>query len=251
MNNSSALSLMARYLASLAYEGGSGESKSRDPRVGLYPFITISRQAGAGGHSLAGALIQAMQERGGEIFFGWQVVDRELYDLLLKDPKMKLTLDSFIKERYGSPLEDYLTGAMAGMTPAARVHYKTFEILCKLASLGKVILLGRGGAYVTRSYQQGVRVHLVASKKSRIRRFAKEMGISPEEALQRLEELDRQRALLYRRCFSRDINDPLLFDAVWNTDSVSFEDMAAALIELAERKHRRAACLPQPSLINE
>jgi hypothetical protein len=43
----------------------------------IRPFVTISRQAGAGGHSLAGAMLERFSAQADKELFGdWQVFDQ-------------------------------------------------------------------------------------------------------------------------------------------------------------------------------
>lgn len=48
------------------------------PDQGFHPFITISREDGAGSFSLARTLLKAFEKQGFEMFRGWQILDNNL-----------------------------------------------------------------------------------------------------------------------------------------------------------------------------
>lgn len=184
---------------------------------GRYPFITISRQTGAGGHRLANELITQMQKEGEPLFRGWQVFDQEIWKKVLEDPKMKVSVKALMTEEYLSQLEDILFNLFERQTPQDVVIHRIFQLLRTLASYGKVILVGRAGACVTRSLPSGIHVRLVASEPNRANRMVRLLHVDEKEARRVMEECDRSRARLVRDYFKRDIADPLLYDVVWNT----------------------------------
>jgi cytidylate kinase len=106
------------------------------------------------------------------------------------------------------------------------------------ANRGRVILLGRGGACLTHGFPGGVHIRLTAPKPVRVQRMRALLNLSEKEALRMMEERDRSRAALVRRYFDKDINDPLLYDAVWNTEEVSIDAIAQTVLRWVEYKHR-------------
>jgi cytidylate kinase len=226
------------YLDSMCFESEHG--KQPGGAGARYPFITISRQVEAGGHSLADALLAEMKKRPKELLFqGWQLFDRQLCQVVADDPKLKVTLNSLVEERMASPIEDLLKESLLGQTPQKVVHRKIFEIIRSVACLGKAIILGRGASCLTRNMPGGVHVRLVAPLEVRIKRLMKLREIDSEaEAREQLEELDESRRKLVRVYFDRDIDDPLLYDVVFNTDSVPLEEVARAVLGLVQFKAR-------------
>ena len=201
-----------RFLSTVAYRGvhprAPGEGKA------YCPFVTISRQTGAGGHTLANTLLEAMrQERGDPLFEGWQVFDRELCEKLLEDPKLNVSLRSLMTEAYRSQIEDAVFSLLGHLTPQEVVVKKLFDAIRTLATLGRVIIVGRAGACVTRGLPDGVHVRLVASEPIRIRRMMELFHLSEVVAREMVDKQDRDRTRLVRDYFYRDIHDPLLYDA--------------------------------------
>ena len=71
------------------------------------------------------------------------------------------------------------------------------------------------------------------------------LQVSEKEAREMVDKQDRDRARLVRDHFSRDIHDPLLYDVTWNTDTVSFEAIAATGIALIKQR-AQASRAPVP-----
>ena len=60
-----------------------------------YPFITISRQTGVGGHALADKMLEVFSEQEDvEVFGGWRIYDRALCDIVAEDPGFGGSLES-------------------------------------------------------------------------------------------------------------------------------------------------------------
>ena len=220
------------YLKSSAFQEAAAGAVRFQPQ----PFITISRQAGAGGSSLAEAILQEMKGRGGFLFDGWRVLDRDLCEILAKDPELTVFLDALARERFRGQLEDYLAQMIARETPQLVVLKRIFKTIRAAASVGKVIVVGRGGCCVTRGLPLGIHIRLVAPRPERLEAIMRRYGLERRKADNELEDEDLSRARLVRTCFNRDIADPLLYDATWNTAAVPMASIAAHVAEMVREK---------------
>jgi hypothetical protein len=213
------------------------EAQPRPPgRPEYHPFVTISRQTGAGGHTLGRVLLQEMEQEDDPLFQGWQVFDRALCEKLLEDPTLHVSMQSLLTEEYRSEIEDVIFSLLGGETPRYTVVKKLFETIRTLATLGRVIIVGRAGMCVTRGLPDGVHLRLVASESRRVQRMMGLLQVGEKEAREAVYKQDRDRARLVRDYFSRDIHDPLLYDVTWNTETMSFEAIAASVIALIKQR---------------
>jgi cytidylate kinase len=224
------------FLKAAAYEP---ESRRSDE---IRPFVTISRQAGAGGHSLSDELAKQMKAiKHVPLFEGWQVFDQEIIKMVTSNPKLRVYAPFWRDREYHSELEDMLSRIFANTSPQSEVIQEMFEIIRTLARIGKVILVGRGGACLTRGYPGGVHVRLVASPSVRIRRMRRLLEIDDPQAAGLVKDQDRARKALVRSHFGQDIDDPLLYDAVWNTEHTPLAVIASTLLRLIQYKTRQQA----------
>lgn len=213
------------------------EAHPRAPgKAGDHPFVTISRQAGAGGHALARILLNEMNQADEPLFQGWRVFDRELCERLMEDPALHRSMRSLLTEEYRSAIEDAIFSILGGETPQYAVAKKLFETIRMLATLGRVIIVGRAGMCVTRGLPAGVHLRLVASEATRIKRMTNLLQVSEPEARRIVYKQDHDRARLVRDYFFRDIHDPLLYDVIWNTDAVRFKAIAASVLGLITQR---------------
>ena len=196
-------------------------------------FITISRQFGAGGHGLANTILDEMNRHANiPDLQGWKVFDKEICQMVADDPKLRVSLSNLLDETYLSRSESFLAEILMGHPPQDVVFKKVIEVVHSLASVGKVILIGRGGACITARLPAGVRLRLVASEATRLRWITDQGKMNLKEAEKALRERDKGRKRLVDECFGKSIDDPLLYDAVWNTDTVPVLEIARSAVRL-------------------
>ena len=209
-----------------------------DAKRGLFPFVTISRQYGAGGRKLAAALMEAMSRHRSRLFQGWRTFDRKLCEELSQDRELKHSLDSVFSEECLSEIDALvrnLLGVRLGQPAAIAAMFRAIRTV---ATRGKVIIVGRAGSCVTASLRLGVHVRLTAPVEYRIG----QMGIDdrePAKSRRELDAVDRDRARLVKTYFRRDIDDPELYDVIWNTAKVPIPVIARATMALLEEKVAR------------
>jgi cytidylate kinase len=224
-----------RYLRSVSGDGRGAKAEAEN----RFPFVTVSRQAGAGGRTLARAVADVAGAAGRPEFQGWKVFDEELCRTISEDPELVVSMKELLDEEYRSLLEDYLLQAIAAESSQALVYRKMFETIRTIAALGKAVIVGRGGSCATGGLPLGVHLRLVAPRKKRVERIAGLLKLPSEKASRWVDQHDASRARLLQDQFQRDIDDPLLYDLVCNTDSMSFLQIASSAVELAESRFDR------------
>jgi cytidylate kinase len=201
-----------------------------------FPFITISRQAAAGGHLLAHVITTDMMKCGGELFKGWHVFDREICELVALDPSLSTSMEQLVSERYRSEFEEFMDGLFTGRSQQYMTLKKTFHIVRILAIIGKVIIVGRAGNCVTRSLGTGVHVRLVAPKATRIRWMMKKLRLDKKAAEKLMDKQDAEKRRMVRTFFDAEIDSPVCYDATFNTGTVHMHEVSQALIEIIKRR---------------
>ena len=212
------------------------ERASKDNHRGGYPFVTISRQPGAGGHMLAEAIVERLQEKSyADLSSGWQVFDQKLCEFVAEEPSVQVSLSSLIREEYHSEIQDIVNALLGKYSSQLTVYKKTFEIVRTLAALGKVIIVGRAGNCLTHAMRTGIHIRLVASNGTRVKRMMRFLEVDEHEAQITIREQERESAKLVRNFFGKNIDDPLMYDVVWNTDTVAIEDIADSVVSMIDR----------------
>ncbi len=214
-------------------------SAEQAPELRRFPFVAISRQTGAGGHSLAEAILTELEKRtDGDLFSGWQMFDEEICRKIAANPRLKVLMDSLLTEKFRSGMEDFLTHAIAGVSTQDQVIGEIFRMFRDVAAAGKCVLVGRGAASLMRRNPRGVFVRVIAPIEARTARMMARLNTSRENALLHIQQQDADRARLVRHYFGQDVGDPLHYDCVWNTGNVPVELAARAIVVLIEERAR-------------
>lgn len=214
----------------------------------IRPFFTISRQSGAGGYAVARALLEKTRgTRPASIFGGWSLFDERLAELVAENPSLKVSLRGLADEEFVSGVQDMVSSWIGGLSPQSAVVGHLFKVIRSLAAGGKVIIVGRAGASLTRHLPGGLHLRLVASLPARVRRMMAVKDVSEKEARRAVAERDRARADLVESYFHRDINDPLLYDMVWNTETMAPDVIAATTLRGVEALLRHGRTLREVS----
>jgi len=204
-------------------------------------FITISRQAGAGGVTVADGVAARLNE-GSEADTSppWIVFDKNLARMVAEEHD----LSEKIRRQLGQPtapksrnmLDDLL-----GADPSShRLVARTSWTILRLASLGRAIIVGRGGSVVTRKLPGGLHVRLIASPENRIAHIMQYDGLSRARARAAMLAEDRARQSLMNY-FDEDIDNPRLYDLLINTDDLSGEETVGLIVEGLRRKESTAS----------
>jgi cytidylate kinase len=213
-----------------------------------FPFVTVSRQAGAGGHLLSYVILTEFLKHkdAHSIFEGWHVFDKELTEVVAKDPLLQSHIEGLVAEKYRSQFNDFVESLFTGQSETYLLQRTTFKVVRMLALIGKVIMVGRGGSLVTADLPQGIHIRLVAPEAHRIVWMMKRFKLNKEDARSAVVKQDDERRKLIKLFFHRDIADPLLYDMVWNTGKVSLDVITRSTIELI--KQRAAGAVKKTSL---
>jgi cytidylate kinase len=199
--------------------------------AGLRRMITISRQAGTGAHALAEELVARLQPRAPEGSCPWTIFDKNLVDKVLEDHDLPSRLATYMREDRASELSDFID-ELFGLHPHSwSLVRKTADTILHLAELGNVIVIGRGATVVTRQLDHAFHIRLIGSLDKRIERVHvyEHMSLGEASAYVHRQDLARRRYL--KKYYSTDIDDPLLYHMVINTDRVPHSEAAEMIAE--------------------
>ncbi len=188
------------------------------------PFVTISRETGAYGLTIAQTLCEYLQTHDRRQKCPWMVFDKELIKKVVAEDELPETVLPYLSESTISDIEDMMEEAV-GLHPSR--HFlvnETNRIILHLAQLGYAILVGRGAGIVTAKVPGGVHVRLISSLENRINHMKDYLKISKKEARDFVLKKDRNRSNYVKKYFGKDIDDPLLYDLVLNVDNLGYQE---------------------------
>jgi cytidylate kinase len=195
------------------------------------PAITLSRQSGSGGHAVAAKLVEQLQAVAGADPCPWTVADRNLVEKVLEDHHLPSRLARFMTEDRISELSDTMDELFGLHPPSWTLVRQTSETILRLADLGNVIIIGRAANIITSKLHHVFHVRLVGSLERRVKHMQELEHLSLKAARQFVEREDLGRRRYVKKHFGKDIEDPLLYHLVINTDLVPYEEAARMIAE--------------------
>jgi len=207
------------------------------------PFVTISRQAGAGGHSLAKLLIERFEQHSNTELFGeWDMFDQKLVAMVADDSDLRVSVEALLSESYHRAADDFFRQLFISTTHQDIVMNRMFRLVRVIAEVGKAVIVGRAGAHVTRGLAfPWVSVRLVADEDFRVQISLNDTAPTEKQAKESIAKHDAGRARMIKNHFRVNIDDPMLYDAIWNTSQASFEEIADSIVAMLERRAEQSS----------
>jgi cytidylate kinase len=217
------------------YEHATREAAPAEPRTPA-PFVTISRQAGAGGRTFARKLVERLNDADpGPL--PWTVWDNELVEKVVAEnhlPAAKVA--SLGDERPSSWIEQFLAGLAVGdprdHADESTVFSRVALTIHALAEMGRVVIVGRGGAFITHDLPGGVHLRLVAPLADRVELMADQLGLTEQDAAAVVRERDHNREAFYHRYWPNRPLAPESFTATLNTAAVAGDRLVDCVLPL-------------------
>lgn len=213
------------------------------------PVITIGRQFGAGGKTVGEMLARALKAD----LLESRIIDEVAHRLQL--PKEEVEAED---EQPGSLLHRLLMalGSASGepmLQPEATVWNPpnvdpvfdtrravleiTQHVIREAAREGNVVIVGRGGAYILRDFENALHVFLRAAEAVRVKAVMARMSLSEDEARRRLKLADENWNAYIKQVYGHDRNLPSHYDLVLDTGRLGYEGTVEVILA-AERARK-------------
>ncbi len=188
-------------------------------RLGRY--LSISREAGAGGSDIAQLVGQKL---------GWEVLDKNLVDRVAERFRLSRSMLEQVDETPSSWIWDVL-GTWMDQKIITHDKYvaRLGRVVLAAVRHGDVVLVGRGAQFLL-PREKGVAVRIIAPLKYRIQEIMRREGLNQTNAARVIEETDRGRRDFVLNYFQKEIDDPHLYDLVVNVGRLG---PAAAVEQIA------------------
>ncbi len=193
--------------------------------------ITISRQSGTGGHLIAEVVAAHLQRHNAQDAATWMIFDKNLIEKALEEHDLPASLAKYMPEDRITGIHDTLDELFGLHPPTWTLVDKTSDTILRLAELGNVIILGRGGNIITSKLDYMFHVRLVGDKAARIEYIQADRQVDKVAATRIVEQEDEGRRRYVKRYFHRDIDDPQLYHLVINVTEVGRLTAAAMIGE--------------------
>lgn len=201
----------------------------------VVPFVTISRQFGCEAVALAETLALKFDALENLEPGSWQVYSKRLIEAMADQQYSYDQLIAALGTKARSAIEDFFD-TIFGQPSDLKLLHKLVKTMRATAALGRCIIVGRGGAIVTRDLPGGIHVRLVASEEYRLNRLVERQVWTLEEARTQMKEQDNYRHSFYQKYLHRDSNDPEIYDLVLNAGRLTQNEMAEQVVALMKAR---------------
>ncbi len=226
-----------RLSAWVGIQGQIMRQRPAEPR----PTITISRQYGCAAYPLAEILKRMLEDKTGD---PWTVFDKALIERVSNDTGLSERLLSTLGE-VSKPLDEI----MGTLMPRWKTHTDAFRLLASqvvaLANQGNVIIIGRGGAFLTQRFPHCFHFRLVAPLQHRISSIEQRLNLPYASAKTLVIENERARDKFIESLLNCSIEDPHFYHAIFNTSKSKITSIAQSILSLTFDSAQVAAGVSQ------
>ena len=204
----------------LSSVGGSPPSSRIQPMQ--HPMVTVSRQYGAYGGEVGRIVARVL-----EIDYHAQEI---VHQMAARADVRKQVVEA-LDERTQSKIQLWIDQLINLRRFAATDYTRALsQTLLAIARHSPGVIIGRGGHLVL-DPRRTLRVRAFAPLDRRVEYVAEREGMSLIEARIKVTRVDQERAEFFRTRFNVDIEDPLGYDLLLNTGSISLESCAQIVAE--------------------
>lgn len=189
------------------------------------PCITLSREYGCEGYPVAERLREEMIRSSGE---EWVLLDKALLEEVARHNNLSAEVLRGLGEK--NRMLDEILATFSSRWKSEKDH---FRMLCRhivsLAEQGNVIIVGRGGAIVTRHLENCHHFRLYASLAFKTTSIAGRLNLPAEEAEKLIMNKQKQRDKFIVDFLDQDPRDVSFYDLLFNNDRNSPEKIALTI----------------------
>ena len=153
------------------------------------------------------------------------------------DPYFGPGIDYILSKPYSS-MDDNLT------TAGSKIDYQRFidtthEVIKDLGELGKVVIVGRGGALILKDNPNALKVLVVGDIEDRIKNTMEQEKVNKESAEEIIEHADKAQLKYFNDAFQKKPLDPSSYHCVINSSKINFEKSTDIVVDMMKELNKR------------
>lgn len=197
------------------YAAGAKKKKAR------IPVITLCMEPGSGGCVIAEQVAQRL---------GFDFFHRDMIHRISESARISTAvIESLEKERL-SGVQDFIASVIKDQYIHPSIYLDhLMKVVGTIGKHGRAVIVGRGANFIIPS-QDRFAVRVVAPLEIRINNIAQRFNVPSDAAKRRVVVRESRRRAFVRQSFNADICDPIHYDMVLNTASMSTEAAVEAIM---------------------
>lgn len=199
-------------------------------------IYTIGREFGSGGKDVG----QKLAEKLGIPFYDKELLSRaatesglceEIFHLQDEKPTSSF-LFSLVTDTYS--FTNYHGNAYLDMPLNQKVFLAQFDTIKKIAKEGSCVIVGRCADYALSEEKNCINAFIYADKTYRIKRVARELGISEGKAKDMVNRTDKERASYYNFYTNKKWGDSRSYDLALNSEKLGIDGCVEMLMKFSD-----------------
>jgi len=193
------------------------EEKKEEERISV---VTFSRERGSGGDILAERLAEKL---------GYELFHQEVLHNMAESARVSVQFVETLDEKSVSVLEEWISSLVdkRHLWPDQYLQH-LMKIIGTIGKHGRAVIIGRGSNFVLPPDKR-LSIRVIAPMEKRIANVSKELGITVEEAKQKITKTELDRKGFIKKYFNADITDIFNYDLIINTENLSIDDAINAI----------------------
>lgn len=197
------------------------------------PCITISREFGCEGYSVAERLRELMMQKTGD---EWVLIDKAVLEEVAHHHNVSEEILRTLGEN-----NRILNDVLATFSPHWKSDQDYFRLLSRhvvaLAEQGNVIISELGGAIITRHMECSCHFRIFGSEAFKALTLSRRLDITPEKAESLMHRQQKARDHFTRAFLDQNDHDPALYHLLFNNDRVAAGAIAHAIADFVLTRH--------------
>jgi cytidylate kinase len=184
------------------------------------PVVTISREIGSGGSMVAKKLAEKLE---------FDIFDKNFVQDMAAGTKISERFFETVDEKGVSVWNEWISSLVdyRHLWPDQYLKH-LMQVIGTIGKHGRAIIVGRGANFVLPPGRR-FRVRIVASEKKRVKKVSTDYGVPLNEAKRRIIKTESARLAFIRKYFNADIADPVNYDLIINTGTISIDAATDAI----------------------
>ena len=193
------------------------EEKKEQERISV---VTFSREHGSGGDLLAERFAETL---------GYGLFHQEVLHNMAESARVSVQFVETLDEKGVSVLEEWISSLVdkRHLWPDQYLQH-LMKIIGTIGKHGQAVIIGRGSNFILPPHKR-LSIRVIAPIEQRIRNISKDLGITAEEAKQKITKTESDRKGFIKKYFNADITDIYSYDLIINTENLSIDDAINAI----------------------
>jgi cytidylate kinase len=204
-----------------------GHTEKAD-RPAAISMVTVSREPGSGGKLIAKEVAERLN---------FDLFHQEMIHEMAMSAKVSARVLESLDEKGLSMLDDWVSAVVLEqhLWPDEYLQH-LLKVVSTIGRHGKAVLVGRGANFILPP-EKTLRLRVIAPSSFRAKKVAAEFDLQVKEAERRILNTESNRRAFIRKYFHKEIFDPIHYDLVLNTATISLEEAVEAVCRIVQLKN--------------